>query len=109
MENLKDHTSFILVLNHLKIERISFVGHSMGGAIGYLLVTGKHDAHRIEKLILQTPVASTGISDPLNFHDVVRTERKTLSFDSYSNLRKASFTRTEFLTAGEKFISEKKS
>jgi pimeloyl-ACP methyl ester carboxylesterase len=46
----------------LGIERFSYVGHSMGGGIG--MVLGLDHAHRLDKLVLVTPVGSGGIHVP---------------------------------------------
>jgi pimeloyl-ACP methyl ester carboxylesterase len=46
----------------LGLARFTFVGHSMGGAVGYLL--GLDHAERLEKLVLMAPVPSDGIEIP---------------------------------------------
>ncbi len=46
--------------DHLKLEKFSYAGHSMGGGIGFLL--GLDYAHRLERLILMAPIPSGGIS-----------------------------------------------
>ena len=47
------------LLDHLKLDRISFAGHSMGGGIGFQL--GVHHSDRLNKLILMAPIPSGGI------------------------------------------------
>jgi 3-oxoadipate enol-lactonase len=48
----------IALIDYLKIPKIHFLGHSMGGGIGYLL--GLEKQVRIESLILLAPIPSTG-------------------------------------------------
>jgi len=47
------------LLDHLKLDRVSFAGHSMGGGIGFQL--GVHHSDRLNKLILMAPIPSGGI------------------------------------------------
>ena len=54
----------------LKISRFHYVGHSMGGGIGFQLATAHKD--RINKLVLVAPIPSEGISAPESFHDRAR-------------------------------------
>lgn len=46
------------LLDHLKLERVAFAGHSMGGGIGFLL--GLDHPERLSKLILMAPIPSNG-------------------------------------------------
>ena len=52
----------IALVDALGIERFTFVGHSMGGAIGMWL--GLEHADRLDRLVLVTPVGSGGIAVP---------------------------------------------
>lgn len=49
------------MLDHLDIAQITYAGHSMGGAIGYLLALNY--AHRIQRLILMAPIPAQGIGE----------------------------------------------
>ena len=46
--------------DHLGVDTFSYVGHSMGGAIGFML--GIEHGHRLDKLILVAPIPSGGIT-----------------------------------------------
>ena len=50
------------LLDMLKIERVNFAGHSMGGGIGFYL--GVHFPERLNKLILMAPIPAAGITNP---------------------------------------------
>lgn len=47
------------LLDHLRIDRVTFAGHSMGGGVGYLLALDH--ASRLDRLILMAPIPSGGI------------------------------------------------
>jgi len=64
-EKFTQKKDVITVADYLKVSTFTFVGHSLGGAVGYTLATGKH-APRLEKLVLVTPAPSRGIYDPNN-------------------------------------------
>ena len=49
------------LLDHLDLDQVTFAGHSMGGAIGYLL--GLNHAERLDKLILMAPIPAQGIGE----------------------------------------------
>jgi 3-oxoadipate enol-lactonase len=49
----------------LGIDRFTYVGHSMGGAVGMWL--GLEHAHRLDRLVLVAPVGSGGIHTPPAF------------------------------------------
>jgi pimeloyl-ACP methyl ester carboxylesterase len=49
------------VTTHLGIDTFTYVGHSMGGAIGFTL--GLEHADRLDKLVLVAPIPSGGITD----------------------------------------------
>ena len=46
------------VLDHLGVETCSYIGHSMGGGMGFVL--GLDHADRLEKLVLVAPIPSGG-------------------------------------------------
>ncbi|MFN3237835.1 MAG: alpha/beta fold hydrolase [Pseudomonadales bacterium] len=50
------------LLDHLKLDKVSFAGHSMGGGIGYTL--GLRYPQRLNKLILMAPIPAAGIQNP---------------------------------------------
>jgi pimeloyl-ACP methyl ester carboxylesterase len=52
------------------LDRFSYVGHSMGGAIGYHL--GLDHAQRLERLVLVAPVGSGGASTPAAVREAAR-------------------------------------
>jgi len=88
----------ISVANHLNLKSFSYVGHSMGGGIGLILITGKH-APRIEKLILLASIPSRGVYDPQNTHEVSRRARKCLTFEEYSRVEREYLARQETIQA----------
>jgi len=47
------------LLDHLRIDRVTFAGHSMGGGVGYLL--GLDHADRLERLVLMAPIPAEGV------------------------------------------------
>ncbi len=49
------------LLDHLKIDKLTFAGHSMGGGIGYTL--GLKHASRLNRLILMAPIPAAGIAN----------------------------------------------
>ncbi|MEO5900382.1 MAG: alpha/beta hydrolase [Ilumatobacteraceae bacterium] len=60
---IEQYASDVLgMVDALGIERFTYVGHSMGGAIGMWL--GLEHADRLDRLVLVTPVGSGGISMP---------------------------------------------
>ena len=58
----------------LKFDKFTFVGHSMGGGIGYEL--GVEHAHRLNKLILVAPIPAGGIQGDLAAHEQASALRK---------------------------------
>ena len=69
--NIDQYARDVLVLAEaLEINRFHFVGHSMGGGIGYKLATAYKD--RINKLVLVAPIPSGGIKAPPSFHESAR-------------------------------------
>jgi len=50
----------IAMLDHLGIDTCTYIGHSMGGGIGYLLALDHAD--RIDRLVLVAPISSGGIT-----------------------------------------------
>jgi len=56
----------VSVVNHVGVRTFTYVGHSMGGAIGFILGLGPHKG-RLDNLVFLTPVPSKGVQDP---HDV---------------------------------------
>jgi len=100
--NINQYTEDIIsVVNHLKIGKFSYIGHSMGGGIGFNLGSGPH-ASRLNSLVLVTPIPSTGIVDPLGGHEIARKERKTLSLEAYAEVKKAGLYRQEYVNADPK-------
>ncbi len=49
------------LLDHLELDRVTFAGHSMGGAVGYLL--GLDHAERLDNLVLMAPIPADGIGE----------------------------------------------
>lgn len=47
------------LLDHLRIDRLTFAGHSMGGGVGYLL--GLDHPERLERLVLMAPIPAEGV------------------------------------------------
>jgi len=100
--NINQYTEDVIsVVNHLQIEKFSYIGHSMGGGIGFVLGTGPHSA-RLNSLILVTPIPSNGTVDPQGAHEIVRKERKTLPVEVYTELKKSNLIRQEFVNADPK-------
>ena len=60
---LEQYASDVLGLaNHLSLERFTFVGHSLGGTVGYFLAV--HHAERLETLVLIAPAPADGGAIP---------------------------------------------
>lgn len=60
---LEQYTADVIgVMDALGVDRFTFVGHSMGGGIGFLL--GLEHAARLDKLVLVAPVPSGGVAMP---------------------------------------------
>lgn len=49
------------LLDHLRLQRVTYAGHSMGGGVGYLL--GLEYPQRLDKLILMAPIPAAGIGE----------------------------------------------
>jgi aminoacrylate hydrolase len=47
------------LLDHLRIDRVTFAGHSMGGGVGYLM--GLDHADRLDRLVLMAPIPAQGV------------------------------------------------
>ena len=75
-----------------------YVGHSMGGGIGMRLATSAHAA-RLEKLVLVTPIPTSGVIDPLKAHDVEVTRRASLNFPAWSAYRRSAHLRQHYIDA----------
>jgi pimeloyl-ACP methyl ester carboxylesterase len=57
--NLEQYALDVLgLMDHLKINKFSYAGHSMGGGIGFVL--GAHHLDRLNRLILMAPIPSKG-------------------------------------------------
>jgi len=57
--NLEQYARDVLgLMDHLKINKFSYAGHSMGGGIGFVL--GAHHSDRLNRLILMAPIPSKG-------------------------------------------------
>lgn len=56
--------------DHLGLERFTYVGHSMGGVIGFEL--GINHADRLNRLILIAPAPADGVEVPQSFRDRAR-------------------------------------
>ena len=54
----------------LAIDRFTYVGHSMGGGVGFVL--GLDHGHRLDRLVLVAPVPSGGISVAPEFREAAR-------------------------------------
>ena len=65
------------VLDHLGVETCSYIGHSMGGGMGFVL--GLDHADRLEKLVLVAPIPSGGIDGSAASH--VEAERLWMERD----------------------------
>jgi len=60
----------IAMADFLDLETFTYVGHSMGGGIGYEL--GVEYGHRLDKLVLVAPIPAAGISGSELHHDKAR-------------------------------------
>jgi pimeloyl-ACP methyl ester carboxylesterase len=49
------------LLDHLRLQRVTYAGHSMGGGVGYLL--GLDYPQRLNKLVLMAPIPAAGIGE----------------------------------------------
>lgn len=55
------------LMDHLGVERFTYVGHSMGGVIGMEL--GLEYANRLNKLVLVAPAPADGVQSPPEIHE----------------------------------------
>ena len=65
----------IAVADSLGLDRFTFVGHSMGGGIGYQL--GVSHGERLNKLVLVAPIPAGGIKVPESVHVAARAQRRS--------------------------------
>ena len=63
----------IAVADALELEEFTYVGHSMGGGIGYQL--GINHGERLKKLVLVAPIPSAGIKAPRKVHEKAKETR----------------------------------
>jgi pimeloyl-ACP methyl ester carboxylesterase len=63
----------IAVADSLGLDRFTYVGHSMGGGIGYQL--GVTYGDRLNKLVLVAPIPAAGIKAPASVHEAAREQR----------------------------------
>ena len=63
----------IAVADSLGLDRFTYVGHSMGGGIGYQL--GVTYGDRLNKLVLVAPIPAAGINAPVSVHEAAREQR----------------------------------
>ena len=63
----------IAVADSLGLDRFTYVGHSMGGGIGYQL--GVTYGERLNKLVLVAPIPAAGINAPVSVHEAAREQR----------------------------------
>ncbi len=61
------------VADSLGLDRFTYVGHSMGGGIGYQL--GVTYGDRLNKLVLVAPIPAAGINAPASVHEAARAQR----------------------------------
>jgi pimeloyl-ACP methyl ester carboxylesterase len=60
--NLKQYANDVVgMLDHLKLDSVSYAGHSMGGGIGYTLAL--EHTKRIDNLILMAPIPARGTAN----------------------------------------------
>ena len=67
----------IAVANSLGLEKFTYVGHSMGGGIGYQL--GVVHGERLNKLVLVAPIPASGISAPDSIHSAAKAQRQSVN------------------------------
>lgn len=60
----------VAMADHLGLDRFTYIGHSMGGVIGYELGLSYPD--RLEKLVLVAPAPADGVQVPQAFRDRAR-------------------------------------
>lgn len=60
----------VAVADDLGVDRLTFVGHSMGGGIGFRL--GLDHADRLDALVLVAPVPSGGVQAPPSFREAAK-------------------------------------
>lgn len=73
--NIEQYAADVVGLaDALDIERFTYVGHSMGGGIGYQL--GVAHANRLHKLVLVAPIPAGGIGGDDAAHQQARERRK---------------------------------
>lgn len=65
----------IAVADSLGLEKFTYVGHSMGGGIGYHL--GVHHGERLKKLVLVAPIPAGGIDVPESVLAASRAQRQS--------------------------------
>jgi len=65
----------IAMADYLNLDKFSYVGHSMGGGIGYQL--GVKHADRLDKLVLVAPIPAAGIQGDPTAHEQARRLRNS--------------------------------
>jgi pimeloyl-ACP methyl ester carboxylesterase len=73
----------VAMMESLGIDRFTYIGHSMGGVIGYEL--GLSHAERLDKLVLVTPAPADGVQAPPSFRE--RAERLRREGDLHTMIR----------------------
>ncbi len=73
----------VAMMDSLGIDRFTYIGHSMGGVVGYEL--GLSHADRLDKLVLVTPAPADGVQVPPSFRE--RAERLRREGDLHTMVR----------------------
>ena len=74
--NIKQYADDVIaVADNLGLDRFTYVGHSMGGGIGYQLGVSYGD--RLNKLVLVAPIPAGGIGAPASIHEAAKAQRKS--------------------------------
>ncbi len=63
------------MVDALGLETFTYVGHSMGGGIGYQL--GTHYAGRLDRLVLVAPIPAAGVRADPKMHEAAKALRKS--------------------------------
>jgi len=83
----------------------TYVGHSLGGGIGFALATGAHSAGRLKRMVLVTPMPAQGVVDPFHTHAHDIRRRSEMAVRQYYQWRRAWHARTEWVDAHEEQVT----